>query len=531
MRLRLTSWRTTLATITLGLLVAMTTLPTAGQSTGEAGLELDVSPSFLLRDRDGARVRATVTLAGPADLRVRVTDPDGRTVRKLFRGLRPAGTLARSWDGRDTRGEIVLDGAYRIVADIASPASSAVADSGLQLAEAWVTVADRRVYSPHPGFITIAIDPGHGGSLDGAVGRDGTREADLNLDIGLRLARMLEGAGVGVALTRSSDRNVNEPPLDLTEDGVIDETDELAARPDIANRARADLFVAIHNNSAVNESVGGPSTFYVSERTFGQRSARLARAIQAELVAALDGIRAGAWQPYDHGALEYPYYVLRDFDPPRLLRPTQMPGVLSEGLFLSNPRELRLLRQPRVRQALAAAYYRAIAEYLAARGDHVGYAPVSTPLEAMAGETVTFEIEVRNQGTRPMRGWRLAAYAVPAPADYVARLGAGAPVGERRIPPLGPGQKVRLRVKVAAPVRGQSWMLLFDARDETGRRASRLGSPPLHVPFTTLEPGSVLPSSAPTGPASGPITLAPTRWPTADRAREPIVGTEVRSWS
>ena len=61
----------------------------------------------------------------------------------------------------------------------------------------------------------------------------------------------------------------------------------------------------------------------------------------------------------------YPYYVLRDYDPPRLLRPTQMPGVLSEGLFLSNPRELRLLKQPRVRQAMAVAYYHAIAEYLA----------------------------------------------------------------------------------------------------------------------------------------------------------------------
>ena len=82
------------------------------------------------------------------------------------------------------------------------------------MAEAWVTVADRRVYPPRPGFITIAIDPGHGGSLDGAVGRDGTREADLNLDIGLRLARMLEGAGVTVVVTRDGDGHVNEPPLD-----------------------------------------------------------------------------------------------------------------------------------------------------------------------------------------------------------------------------------------------------------------------------------------------------------------------------
>ena len=105
------------------------------------------------------------------------------------------------------------EGPYRIVASSvavppaqgARPAAQAdppAAESDGQVAEAWVTVADRRVYPRRPGFITIAIDPGHGGSLDGAVGRDGTREADLNLDIGLRLARMLEGAGVDVVVTR-----------------------------------------------------------------------------------------------------------------------------------------------------------------------------------------------------------------------------------------------------------------------------------------------------------------------------------------
>ena len=102
-----------------------------------------------------------------------------------------------------------------------------------------MTVASRPVYPQAPGSITVAVDPGHGGSLHGAVADDGTREADLNLDIGLRLARMLEGAGVDVVLTRSTDTDVNTPAIDRTGDGIVDETDELAARPDLANAARA----------------------------------------------------------------------------------------------------------------------------------------------------------------------------------------------------------------------------------------------------------------------------------------------------
>ena len=98
---------------------------------------------------------------------------------------------------------------------------------------------------------------------------------------------------------------------------------------------------------------------------------------------ALADVVGGDWEPYDHGALIYPYYVLRGFDPPRLRRPTQMPGVLSEGLFLSNEHELELLKRPRVRAAMAVAYYDAVARYLARRGAHVGYELVAGPVEAV----------------------------------------------------------------------------------------------------------------------------------------------------
>ena len=206
----------TLTALALGLLLILTAVPTVGQSADEGGLGLSVSRSYLPRAREAARITARVRLDGPAELRLWVADADGRTVRELFAGRRARGTLRRWWDGRDEDGRVVPEGAYRIVASRTAVPSQqsarptaqadppAVEPDG-QVAEAWVTIADRRVYPPRPGFITIAIDPGHGGSLDGAVARDGTREADLNLDIGLRLARMLEGVGVTAVVTRTSD--------------------------------------------------------------------------------------------------------------------------------------------------------------------------------------------------------------------------------------------------------------------------------------------------------------------------------------
>ena len=462
----------------------------AGQDDDRVRLTVTGSP--LMPDA-GENVEATVTLAEPADLRLRVVDFDGRTVAELFDGPRRAGPLSRSWRGRDADGERVPNGAYRLVA-------TAAADGSTERAEAWVTVADRAVYRRQPGFITVAVDPGHGGTYDGAVGADGTREADLNLDISLRLARMLEGAGVDVVITRTTDADVNEPPEDRTGDGVIDGTDELAARPDLANLARADLFIAVHNNIAVNGSVGGPSTFFFDERPFAARSARLAGIVQDEMVSSLGGIADG-YQPHDHGALIYPYYVLRDYDPPRLKRPTQMPGVLSEGMFLSNERELRFLKRGPVRAAMANAYYDAIAIYLERRGAHVGYQLVSAPAEpVVAGETIDLVIDVRNQGTETMRDWRLPVSVVPAPVRYVGRVPKAPSVGEARIPRLEPGQSRAVEVEVLAPAAAGQWTMLFDARDDDGERAANLGSPMLQVPLTTTDP---LPASPAPGSESG----------------------------
>jgi N-acetylmuramoyl-L-alanine amidase len=488
--------------VVLTLALAPVAPPTLAQANPVLGLEVSGSP---LVASEGRPALAGVTLARPSELRLRVVDFDGHLVAELYRGSAPAGRLEREWSGLDRGGEQVPFGPYRLVA-------TATADGVTERAESWVTVAPRPVYPEAPGFITVAVDPGHGGDYDGAVAPDGTREADIDLDIALRLATMLEAAGVGVVLTRTADAPANAPPEDRTGDRVIDGDDELAARPDAANEARADLFLAIHNNIAVNPDVGGPSTFYFDERAFGDRNERLARIVQEEMMAGLARFAGDGWEPHDHGALIYPYYVLRGFDPPRLRRPTQMPGVLSEGLFLSNPRELALLARADVRGAMAAAYYQAVAKYLARRGPHLGYALVEGPTEPVEpGSTVSYAIEVRNQGSESIRDWRLVTRTTPARPRYIGRLGRGTPAGRASIPRLDPGQSAIVDLDVTAPTQGGTWALVVDARDGHGKRASSLGVPPLQTAFDTLEPAPAAEpaSSAPSGgPAPGPTAAS-----------------------
>ena len=457
--------------------------PTDAAADADDRLRLQVRSPLLKVDEDGvpgtARVRAT--LSEPADLRIRITDADGRLVRELLDGPRAAGGFERRWNGRDDGGQPVPRGPYLAVA------TAVIGDERVRV-ERPLAVVSGRVYPRAPELITIVVDPGHGGPRPGAQGADGTREADLNLDISRRLALMLEAAGTEVVLTRTTDAPVNEPPIDRSRDGIADDTDELAARNDIANVARADLFISVHNNSAVNTAVGGPSTFWSDERTFRDRSARLARIVQREIHDALSEYAAGGWEPYDHGALTYPYFVLRDVDPPRLRRPTQMPGVLSEGMFLTNPRELRLLKRPLVRQRMAVAYYDAIAAYLDGRGSHVGYELVSGPTELTAGERAVFEVEVRNSGTTPIRGWTLPVGAIREPEFYEGRGRPGETVGRARIPRLAPGRTATVRVRITAPEREGTWNLLFDARARDGTRMSRRGAPMLQVPVTVVAP-------------------------------------------
>lgn len=94
----------------------------------------------------------------------------------------------------------------------------------------------------------IVIDPGHGGKQYGAVGRNGTREKDVALEIGKRLAKLIrKDKQFKVIMTRDQDETVT-----------------LEKRAEIANEAGADLFISIHANSSVKQQIRGWNVFYLA---------------------------------------------------------------------------------------------------------------------------------------------------------------------------------------------------------------------------------------------------------------------------
>ncbi len=175
----------------------------------------------------------------------------------------------------------------------------------------------------------IAIDSGHGGDDPGASGRGGSFEKDLTLDIGRRLATLLEKAGARVLMIRADDTNVG-----------------MYERPALANQAGADVNVSIHMNWYKASSVHGTEVFYYSTHP---ESARLAEAIRAALVKET-GLS-------DRGTnTEHTFVAIRE---------TTMPSVLVEVVYLTNAAEERLIETEAFRQKVALGLYNGLEAYFA----------------------------------------------------------------------------------------------------------------------------------------------------------------------
>ena len=170
---------------------------------------------------------------------------------------------------------------------------------------------------------TFVIDPGHGGQDNGASGKKGTLEKELNLEVSLRLKDLLEEAGAKVVLTRFDDTFIS-----------------LYERAFLANFLMADFFISIHTNSHPKAQTEGIEVFYYPNHS---RSQPLATSILDAIVRET-GLKRLAVKTNNFA----------------VIRETQMPGVLLELGFLSNPQEELILLSDEYKNNAAQGIFRGI---------------------------------------------------------------------------------------------------------------------------------------------------------------------------
>ncbi len=185
----------------------------------------------------------------------------------------------------------------------------------------------------------IYIDPGHGGSDGGAVGIDGIMEKDIVLAVGKNLKRFLEQAGYEVMMTRNGDYDLAP---DISENR---KREDIYKRVDLINSSDCLLYVSIHANKFSSPRIYGAQVFYKSSSI---KSMELAESIQETIKSLLQNTKRFA----------------KSINDKFLIDNANKTGCLVEIGFLSNPEEVRMLRDDYYQEKLAYAIYLGIAYYL-----------------------------------------------------------------------------------------------------------------------------------------------------------------------
>jgi N-acetylmuramoyl-L-alanine amidase len=281
----------------------------------------------------------------------------------------------------------VLENPFRIVFDVHQPSS------------VQTPTTTGPAPSLPPGIRTVVIDPGHGGTETGAIGPSGVQEKELTLALARDLADSLSRLGLRVVLTRTDDVNV---PLDT--------------RTPLANQNKGDLFISVHLNSSLGSGAYGTETYILSSEATDSRAARSAADENA-------GAPAGSPAPdpsVDPEAMEDLQLILWDLAqthhlgesqrfanmvqgelnqtlqlrdrgvkqaPFRVLMGANMPAVLVELGFISNPDEEKKLQDPEYRSGLIQALVRSVQRYKALvenKPDPTAPAPPAAPADTPA---------------------------------------------------------------------------------------------------------------------------------------------------
>ncbi len=187
----------------------------------------------------------------------------------------------------------------------------------------------------------IIIDPGHGGIDGGAIGKSGTIEKNINLEIAKKLKGYIESGGDTCIMIREVDEGL------YSEYGTIrnKKNEDLKNRKDIIKQYNADMFISVHLNSFPQSQYYGAQVFYPKN---SDDSKLLAKKVQEELIGILN--RGNKRVEKESNS----YYLLRD---------NPIPSILIECGFLSNPEEERLLNDSEYQNKIAWAAYKGIIRY------------------------------------------------------------------------------------------------------------------------------------------------------------------------
>ena len=185
--------------------------------------------------------------------------------------------------------------------------------------------------------LTVILDPGHGGGDPGSIGASGTPEKVYNLDTALRVAELLQRAGIGVVLTRAEDTTVS-----------LDQ--RLSFQPS------GDLWISVHHNATPSHDARGTETYLnpdMAARYSGPLPApeRLARLVQERVVRAIRTANRG---------VRYSRNLY-------LLNRLSIPAVLVEVCYIDNPDDEAKVRFEAGRQKVAYAIVGAIGAYAGVR--------------------------------------------------------------------------------------------------------------------------------------------------------------------
>jgi N-acetylmuramoyl-L-alanine amidase len=388
------------------------------------------------------------------------------------------------------------------------------------------------VYPPNPGAIVVAIDAGHGGCLDWGVPDPSERGEDLaektlTLEIARRLRDRLEADGVTVVMIRDEDvalagdlypdlgcngpgwRDVNgDGEAGFDPEGAIRTRDELQARLDVANLARADAFLSIHINSPFDGGqtieVAFSETFYTDETPWGTEITQpLARAVQDGVVAELGAI--ATYERGDRGITAHNFYLVAPplFEPTPerpdpVKQPTRgalMPTILSEVGSITLTDEHDLLASADGQDAVADGLFAGLAAFFGQRGPavrieldgpRIGTAPEAVPGDgppywAAEAQDGPLRLRVTNTGTvTQAAGSRIVAGWEPSDAPYLYLPPATLRAIGDPMPALEPGESVVVRVVLPEPSgagRALAWISLVDGASTLADR----GSPALQL--------------------------------------------------